>query len=180
MSALRLTPQDLSEAFKLFDADGSGAISEEELRFALQSLGMHDVTKKDIDQIMDAVDKDGSRTIDEDEFIKVVQDRCTSQGSEAEIKRAFQLFDEDGTQYISLNNLREISRSVEGRAADDKFLKQILAAASTRNDKDPTGNPIIRFDEFKTAVTKYERPTQVEVAKLQRRQQRRQSQAADF
>eukprot|EP00662_Eupelagonemidae_sp_cell21_P046205 gene46205-16297_t len=80
---VQLSEQDLTEAFDLFDADGSGKISADELRFALQSLGMRDVTARDVDQIMRAVDSDRSGTIERGEFVHVVRGPAPRGGSVA-------------------------------------------------------------------------------------------------
>merc|ERR1712150_50165 len=169
MSAMRLTESDLSEAFKLFDTDGSGSISSDEMLFAMKSLGFKEVTKQDVRQIMDKVDFDRSGQIEEAEFVRIVQERLSGQGSDEEIKKAYELFKDD-SGVITLASLKKIASEVEGGDVDEKLLKRIMSAAG---NEQAGGECIIRFDDFKHAVTKYERPVQSEIGKTQRRLQNR-------
>ena len=50
-------------AFAVFDKDGSGTISADELRQVMKSLG-EDLTDKEIDEMLAEADKDKSGTID--------------------------------------------------------------------------------------------------------------------
>ena len=57
------TEKELLEAFKVFDKDGSGTISTEELRAVLKSLG-EDMTDADVDEMIKLADKNGDGQID--------------------------------------------------------------------------------------------------------------------
>ena len=57
----------MKAAFKLFDADGSGAIDVEELYNALKALGVK-MPKKEVRVLLKELDKDGSEAIDFEEF----------------------------------------------------------------------------------------------------------------
>ena len=57
------TENELRQAFAVFDKDGSGTISADELRGVLKSLG-EKLTDEEIDEMMRTADKDGSGTID--------------------------------------------------------------------------------------------------------------------
>merc|ERR1719160_72581 len=57
---------EIENAFKMFDADGSGSIDRREMRVAMKALGMS-TKADDIARIMDEVDVDNSGTIDKDE-----------------------------------------------------------------------------------------------------------------
>lgn len=50
-------------AFAVFDKDGSGTISAEELRAVMKSLG-EDLTDREIDEMIAEADKDKNGTID--------------------------------------------------------------------------------------------------------------------
>ncbi|KAF8652896.1 hypothetical protein AX16_004084 [Volvariella volvacea WC 439] len=63
--------EDLREAFKVFDKDGSGSISREELKGVLHSLG-ETVNDEDIDNMMLEADEDGNGEISFEEFIKMM------------------------------------------------------------------------------------------------------------
>jgi len=63
--------QELLNAFKVFDKDGSGTISTEELKNVLRSLG-ENLTDADLDEMVKLADKNGDGQID-CEFILLAQ-----------------------------------------------------------------------------------------------------------
>ncbi|CCC13842.1 hypothetical protein SMACR_07478 [Sordaria macrospora] len=66
------TEKELLEAFKVFDKDGSGTISTEELRAVLKSLG-EDMTDADVDEMIKLADKNGDGQIDYTEFAQIMK-----------------------------------------------------------------------------------------------------------
>lgn len=63
--------EELREAFKIFDKDGGGTISIDEIKLILEQRGAK-VTDNDLKLIMAAVDEDKSGEIDFDEFVKMM------------------------------------------------------------------------------------------------------------
>ena len=59
--------KELKDAFKVFDADGSGTISRDELKKLMKRLGQN-LTDSELDAMMDEVDTDKSGEIDFKEF----------------------------------------------------------------------------------------------------------------
>jgi calmodulin len=57
------TEQELLNAFKVFDKDGSGTISSDELRNVLKSLG-ENLTDAELDEMIKLADRNGDGTID--------------------------------------------------------------------------------------------------------------------
>ena len=55
---LRVSPAELREAFSLFDKDGSGTISNEELEVVMKSLGQNP-TEEELEEMIKEVDVDG-------------------------------------------------------------------------------------------------------------------------
>ena len=55
--------EDLKEAFALFDKDGSGAISADELYLVLKSQGANP-SKEEVKKLVDTIDLDGNGEID--------------------------------------------------------------------------------------------------------------------
>lgn len=53
---------DLLQAFKLFDKDGNGLITKQELREGLNKLG-ESMTEKEIAELVEAADMDGDGNI---------------------------------------------------------------------------------------------------------------------
>jgi calmodulin len=67
MMSIQLPASDFEHetrmAFQVFDRDGSGTISSEELRMVMKQLG-ENLTDLEIDEMMREADKDGDGTID--------------------------------------------------------------------------------------------------------------------
>ncbi|KAH6637099.1 hypothetical protein F5144DRAFT_629048 [Chaetomium tenue] len=66
------TEQELYNAFKVFDKDGSGTISSDELRNVLKSLG-EDLTDEEVDEMIKLADRNGDGTIDYREFAEIMK-----------------------------------------------------------------------------------------------------------
>jgi len=64
---------EMQAAFAVFDHDGSGTISLEELRRVMKSFG-EELTDDDLDQMIKEVDKDGDGSIDYKEFVNFMVD----------------------------------------------------------------------------------------------------------
>ena len=62
---------EFKEAFSLFDKDGDGTITLEELRTVMQSLGQNPTDQELIDMIRE-VDNDGNEEIDFGEFLDLM------------------------------------------------------------------------------------------------------------
>lgn len=59
--------EELQKAFEVFDRDGSGSISTDELRQVMKKLGQ-DLTDSEINDMIKMADKDGNGVISLDEF----------------------------------------------------------------------------------------------------------------
>ncbi|KAK4034689.1 hypothetical protein C8A01DRAFT_38848 [Parachaetomium inaequale] len=66
------TEQELLNAFAVFDKDGSGTISSDELRNVLKSLG-EDLTDEEVDEMIKMADRNGDGSIDYHEFANIMK-----------------------------------------------------------------------------------------------------------
>lgn len=73
----RQREEDLLEAFQVFDEDGNGSISKDELLDIFTNLG-EKVSAEDVNKMIEEVDLDHDGNIDYSEFVKMMQDGPTS------------------------------------------------------------------------------------------------------
>jgi Ca2+-binding EF-hand superfamily protein len=144
-----LTEQEIDEireAFNLFDTDGSGTIDPNELKEAMKSLGF-DNKNQTVYQMISDIDKDGKGYINFDEFLDALTVQMSSSDSKEDILKVFNLFDDDQTGYITLSNLKRVSKELGETMTDAELLEMI-----ERADADQDGQ--ISPDEFYAIMSK--------------------------
>ena len=65
--------EKLRAAFNMFDKDGSGTISHDEIRDVFSSGGVNSMTKNAIDEIIKEIDINGDGEIDFEEFVEMMK-----------------------------------------------------------------------------------------------------------
>lgn len=142
------------EAFELFDTDGSGTISLNELKVAIKALGM-DINSLEVQKMIRDIDADGDGTIDLDEF----HDMMNAEGevSREELGRLFKLFDSDKSTELTLENLRTISHQLDEKGQDGTMITdhELLALLEDHGRPSSSGRPVMDEDAFVAAC----RPT---------------------
>jgi len=68
-----MSDQDIVEAFRAFDADGSGSVSHAELEVAFHSLGQNFMSDEEVAKMMRFFDSDDNGKIDLAEFTQVLK-----------------------------------------------------------------------------------------------------------
>merc|ERR1711865_4255 len=89
----KLTTEQIAEfreAFHIFDVDGNGTVTTEELGEVMESLGHH-MSEAELQLMIDDVDKDHTGTMNFEEFLELMAARLNSQDSERELKDAFRM-----------------------------------------------------------------------------------------
>ncbi|CAK8672655.1 unnamed protein product [Clavelina lepadiformis] len=115
-----LTKEQISEfkqAFDIFDEDGGGDISTNELGRVMKMLGQNP-NREELAKIVEEVDVDGSGTIDFDEFLIMMVMQIAEEGKtagEEELRDLFRLLDKNGDNYIDWDELKE---ALSGTSAD--------------------------------------------------------------
>ena len=142
---------EIKEAFDLFDTDGSGTISTEELKKALSNLGI-DARNQTLLNMMADLDKDRSGAIDFDEFINMMTAQMSDTDSREDLRKVYNLFlgDDAGSRVnnkIQLNHLKRVARELNEVMSDEELLEMI-----TRADLDRDG--AVDFEEFYAIMTK--------------------------
>lgn len=132
--------EEIKEAFNLFDTDGNGTIDPKELKAAMQSLGF-EAKNHTVYQMISDIDKDRTGDINFDEFLDLMTARIGDSDSKEDVQKVFNLFDDDKTGYISLQNLKRVSKDLGETMSDSELLEMI-----ERADSDQDGQ--ISPDEF--------------------------------
>ena len=70
------TNEKMQAAFKMFDKDGSGIISADEIREVLSFGGTNTLTKVVLDAIIKQVDENGDGKISYEEFVDMLKTVC--------------------------------------------------------------------------------------------------------
>ena len=66
--------EELKEAFRIYDKEGNGYITTDQLREIISELDQR-LTPEDLDGIIDEIDEDGSGTMDFDEFCAMMMSK---------------------------------------------------------------------------------------------------------
>jgi len=93
---------ELREAFKLFDIDGDGVITIDELSSLVSKVG-GDMSNADATALIKAADKDGNMGIDFSEFAKLWE--ALHGEAEAEIRAGFAKLDVDNSGFITKDEM---------------------------------------------------------------------------
>uniref|UniRef100_F1LFW9 Calmodulin-2/3/5 n=1 Tax=Ascaris suum TaxID=6253 RepID=F1LFW9_ASCSU len=102
----RLT--EIREAFSVFDRDGDGRITVDELGAVMDSLGEHP-SESELRRMISEFDEDGNGTIEMDEFLRLMARKARkTEAEEYELRRVFREFDKDSDGFISVEDLRSI------------------------------------------------------------------------
>ncbi|XP_011032413.1 PREDICTED: calmodulin-like protein 8 [Populus euphratica] len=131
---------EFQEAFCLFDKDGDGCITFEELATVIKSLD-DSATDEELHIMISEVDVDGNGTIEFGEFLNLMARKMRENDADEELKEAFKVFDKDQDGYISPNELRHVMINL-GEQLTDGELEQMIREA------DLDGDGQVNYEEF--------------------------------
>lgn len=132
---------DLKEAFSMFDKDGDGTITIDELRIVFRKLGQKNITDRALIEMIMSVDDNGDGEIDFNEFLVLMRSHMTSD-PDKELRDAFRVFDTDGSGTISKKELKTLMRNLGQKLSDEEI-------DAMMSEVDTDGNGEIDFTEFK-------------------------------
>ncbi|CAL9194543.1 unnamed protein product [Musa hybrid cultivar] len=138
-----LTEEQISEfqeAFCLFDKDGDGCITLEELGTVIKSLGQNP-SEEELHEMIREVDSDGNGTIEFGEFLNLMSRKMKETNVEEELKEAFKVFDKDQNGYISASELRNVMMNLGEKLTDEEVDQMIREA-------DLDGDGQVNYEEF--------------------------------
>ncbi|XP_066279450.1 calmodulin-like isoform X1 [Branchiostoma lanceolatum] len=141
--------QEYRDAFKLFDKDGDGSITIDELGTVMRNLGQFP-SEDELKEMLHDIDTDGNGTIDFDEFVAIMSkivkgDEGIPEDEEKELREAFKLFDKAGNGYISASDLRQVLNCL-GQDLTEEEVDEMIS------EVDVDGDGRIDYEEFVAAM----------------------------
>ncbi|KAF7805350.1 calmodulin-like protein 3 [Senna tora] len=140
-----MDPTELKRVFQMFDRNGDGRITKEELSDSLENLGIF-IPEDDLRQMIDKIDMNGDGCVDIGEFGELYQSLMNGRDEEEEVdmREAFNVFDQNGDGFITVEELRSVLSSLglkQGKAVED-CKKMIMKV-------DVDGDGKVDYNEFK-------------------------------
>mmetsp|Transcript_42786 Transcript_42786/g.118185 ORF Transcript_42786/g.118185 Transcript_42786/m.118185 type:complete len:161 (-) Transcript_42786:209-691(-) len=132
--------EEFKEAFALFDRDGDGTITADELGVVLRSLGRNP-TMEELNAMVADVDDDGNGKIDFPEFLRLMASKLTANDSADEMREAFQVFDRDKSGSVTASELKAVMNNLGEQVTDAEVLAMIREA-------DADGDGELSFEDF--------------------------------
>jgi len=129
------------ETFDLFDKDGSGSISVDELGKVMRALG-YDKTQRELQTIMEDYDIDKNGTISYEEYTGIIDKHKLSHVEvEIQLREAFLVFDRDKSGTLDRCELQEVLCEM-GEPLSKKEVDYVLSKIDINQDGK------IEVDEF--------------------------------
>lgn len=140
------TMKEFREAFALFDLNGDGMISAEELGVFISKMGTTTSTQADLNRMIAEVDADGDGAIDFPEFVTLMARKMNNVDKDTEIREAFNVYDKDGSGKISSKELLNLMSKFH-KDVSKTDIEQMIKEADTNGDGE------IEFEEFKRMLS---------------------------
>ena len=112
------------EAFKIFDRNNDGQITQDELKLLLNNIGQKP-SDSEIQDMINEIDIDGDGKINFDNFITLMEKKLRDHDDEEELIETFKVFDKDGIGFITYNNLKDVIKSLGLNYTDDEIMEMI-------------------------------------------------------
>jgi len=149
LSGVNLTEdqvEEFHEAFSLFDKDGDGTITAEELGIVMRSLGRKP-TMEELHTMINEVDEDGNGSIEFPEFLKLMATKLQETDSVEEMHEAFMVFDRDKNGSVSASELKHVMSNLGEHVTNEEVEEMIKEA-------DADGDGELSFADFLQFIQK--------------------------
>ncbi|KAK7345922.1 hypothetical protein VNO77_16538 [Canavalia gladiata] len=131
---------EIKEAFALFDKDGDGSVTVEELATFIRSLEQNP-TEEELQDMINEVDANGNGIIEFFEFLNLMASQTKETDVEEDLREAFKVFDKDQNGYISASELRHVMINL-GEKVSGEEVEQMI------KEVDLDGDGLVNYDEF--------------------------------
>ena len=138
--------KDFKSAFALFDKDGEGTISVEEMGNVKRSLGLNSskfYTDAELQDLVNEFDVDGDGQIGFEEFLILMAHKMKESNTEEDIRETFQVFDKDGNGFITAAELWQVM-TIVGKNLTNKEVDEMI------REVDTDGDGQVNYEEFVT------------------------------
>eukprot|EP00761_Pharyngomonas_kirbyi_P011125 gb/GECH01011149.1/.p1 GENE.gb/GECH01011149.1/~~gb/GECH01011149.1/.p1 ORF type:complete len:161 (+),score=37.16 gb/GECH01011149.1/:1-483(+) len=147
----QLTEEELKEfhsIYHLFDADGNGCITKDELGELMKILGLNP-SQEEIDDMMKEVDTDLSGDIDFSEFVQVMSRKIKANYTKEELLDSFKLFESSDLPegYVTTDTLKHAFTTYGADKLSSEEADQLLKTV------DPEGTGKINYKEYVDMMT---------------------------
>lgn len=143
--------EEFREAFRLFDKDGDGTITKEELGRVMRSLGQF-ARVEELQDMLQEVDSDGDGNVSFEEFVSILSKSMggmsgpsSAEQEERELRDAFRVFDKHNRGYICASDLRAVLQCL-GEDLSEEEIEDMI------KEVDSDGDGRIDFLEFVRAL----------------------------
>ncbi|XP_063711105.1 neo-calmodulin-like isoform X5 [Symsagittifera roscoffensis] len=99
--------EEFRKAFKIFDKDGDGNVSTDELGKVMRELGQNP-SEDELQEMIEEIDKDGNGEIDFDEFLEMMAKQMNGPSLDQEIEEAWKLFNTQQLPTITKQHIRRV------------------------------------------------------------------------
>lgn len=161
--------REYRDAFSLFDKDGNGYLTKEELGHVMHQLGQW-ARMEELQEMLSEVDTDGDGNVSFEEFVEILlnfadsdQDSSAAQ-EEQELRDAFRVFDKHNRGYITASDLRAVLQCLGEDLDEDESNclieckinliknRNLIVVEDMIKEVDVDGDGRIDFDEFVYAL----------------------------
>ncbi|KAK3305871.1 uncharacterized protein B0T15DRAFT_213250 [Chaetomium strumarium] len=129
-------PQDqidqYKQVFEIFDKDGTGDITADELGNVMKELGLNP-SEEELQDLINEVDTNKDGVISFDEFLALMSQTVKEVDTEQELLNAFTVFDKDGSGTISSDELRHVLKQL-GENLTDEEVDEMIKLADRNGD----------------------------------------------
>ena len=132
--------EEYERAFKLFDKNGNGKISANELSVVLKSLN-HNVRDREVSDMINEVNGLETGEISFETFLSLMESKLENINLEEELREAFRVFDNNNSGYISSARLKHVMECL-GEDVTAKDAEDMIREADI--DKDG----LVNFEDF--------------------------------